>query len=62
MSLIENIRKKCEEITDQVTFIYTLVGKAKDPKWVENDPAYVHVKAVYESAKAVLESLVAELP
>ena len=54
MSLIENIRTRCEEITSQVTFIYTLAGKAKDPKWVENDAGYIHVKAVYDSAKAIL--------
>jgi len=62
MSLIENIRTRCEEITSQVTFIYTLAGKAKDPKWVENDAGYIHVKAVYDSAKAILKDLVDELP
>ena len=62
MSLIKDIRGKCEEIKAQVEFIYTLAGKALDPRWVDNDPAYVHVKAVYDSAKAVLVALITELP
>ena len=62
MGVIEDIRAKCEEIKDQVEFIYTLAGKAQDPKWVENDPGYTHVTAVYNAAKVVLETLVSELP
>lgn len=62
MSLIEEIRAKCEEIKVQVEFIYTLAGKAQDPRWIDNDPGFTHVQAVYESAKAVLKSLVNELP
>jgi hypothetical protein len=62
MSVIENIRQKCEEIKEQTEFIYTLAGKAQDPKWVENDPGYTHILAVYTSAKGKLADIVGELP
>ena len=62
MGLIEDVRTKCEEIQEQVDFIYTLAGKGLDPKWVLNDPGYTHLKAVYDSARASLDTLVSELP
>jgi hypothetical protein len=62
MSVIEEVRSKCEEIQAQVEFIYTLAGKAQDPKWVENDPGYTHILAVYTAAKGKLADIVGELP
>ena len=62
MTIIEDVIAKCEEIEVQVTFIKTLAGKARDPKWAENDPEYAHVLAVYTNAKAQLETLIGELP
>ena len=62
MGVIEDIRAKCEEIKEQTEFVYTLAGKAMDPKWVQNDSGYTHMLAVYNSAKASLDTLVSELP
>lgn len=62
MSLIENVKAKCEEIMEQTQFIYSLTGKAQDPKWVESDPGYTHLQAVYTAAKTMLQTIVNELP
>ena len=46
LSLVEDIVEKCQEVQEEIEFLKTLAGKAKDAKWPDVDPGYTMLKAM----------------
>lgn len=49
LSLIEDIVEKCDEVQESAEFLKTLAGKAKDPKWAEDDPGLDNLQEMARS-------------
>lgn len=61
LSVVEQIRAKCEEIDVEYKFIQKLAGTAGDPEWPDGDADYAHFKGVADAHSDELATLVAAL-
>ena len=61
MTVVDDVKSKCEEIEVKVTFVKTLAGKAKDPLWLAGDAGYAQFKVIVDVQSDLLVILAGEL-